>query len=31
MMVGGITGWNLTASEVMEHCEAVAAELAVRG
>jgi alkylhydroperoxidase/carboxymuconolactone decarboxylase family protein YurZ len=26
LMVGGITTWNLTGREVMEHCEAVAAQ-----
>ena len=26
LMVGGITVWNLTGREVMEHCEAIVAE-----
>lgn len=26
LMVGGITTWNLTGREVMEHCEGIAAE-----
>jgi alkylhydroperoxidase/carboxymuconolactone decarboxylase family protein YurZ len=30
LIVGGITSWNLTGREVMEHGEAVAAELAAR-
>jgi hypothetical protein len=25
-MVGGTTTWNVTGLEVMEHCEAIAAE-----